>query len=218
VARQLLRMRASLLLDIDGTLVDSTEVVEGAWAQVASEFRADASEVVRACHGRRATDLARQFFGECDPTRIVARVAQLERERAYGVRPLPGAVALMSRVRAGQWAAITSGPRQTMEERLVLAGLPVPDVFVAAEDVVRGKPDPEGFAVAASALGVQPGTCVVIEDSPAGVAAGRTFGATVIAVLGTHTARDLRGAHRIIYSLHDLAAVLEDFSYDALTA
>jgi beta-phosphoglucomutase-like phosphatase (HAD superfamily) len=83
-------MRASLLLDIDGTLVDSTEVVEGAWAQVASEFRADASEVVRACHGRRATDLARQFFGECDPTRIVARVAQLERERAYGVRPLPG--------------------------------------------------------------------------------------------------------------------------------
>jgi sugar-phosphatase len=83
-----------------------------------------------------------------------------------------------------------------------------PRVCITEERVTRGKPDPEGYLRAASALGVvDPAMCVVLEDAPAGVAAGRAAGMHVIGVLTSHPASALAGAHALVGDLVDVAAV-----------
>ena len=71
----------------------------------------------------------------------------------------------------GTWAIVTSAPRALAEVRLRAVNLPIPAVMITGEDVQRGKPDPQGFLLAAQRLGVRIGECLVFEDSPAGVAA-----------------------------------------------
>jgi mannitol-1-/sugar-/sorbitol-6-phosphatase len=100
----------------------------------------------------------------------------------------------------GSWAVVTSGTRLLATARLAAAGLPAPTVLFAADDVPRGKPDPAGYRQAAEALGLPPSDCVVLEDSPAGIAAGVAAGAAIVGVseraLETDVpvvVRDLRG-------------------------
>jgi sugar-phosphatase len=88
-----------------------------------------------------------------------------------------------------------------MRARLASAGLPVPDVLVSAEDVEAGKPDPEGYLKAAAALGRDIGRCLVIEDAPAGIAAGRAAGARVLAVATSHSASELASADGVVADL-----------------
>src|SRR5207244_3425106 len=116
------------------------------------------------------------------------RIEELELADLDAVAALPGARDLLAALPAGRWAAVTSGGRDLMSARLRAAGLPEPDVLVAAEDVRDGKPDPGGYLLAARRLGVRADGCVVVEDSPAGVAAGRAAGARVVAVTTTHAA------------------------------
>jgi len=129
---------------------------------------------------------------------VMARLTALETAYLNLVRPVPGAAEVLAGWVPHPWAAVTSGPRTLMRGRLGSAGLPVPRVLVSAEDVARGKPDPEGFTRAAAALGVRSADCVVVEDSPAGVVAGRAAGAYVVAITTTHRASDLGGADAVI--------------------
>lgn len=137
-------MYDALLVDVDGTLADSSIAVEEAWRNVASRFGIDADAVVRVCHGRRDEDVVGEFFPPGTRSAVLDLIAAVELERAWKVRPVPGAVALLGAWPDDRWAAVTSGSRQLMTARLRAAGLPVPEVLVAAEDVSQGKPDPEG--------------------------------------------------------------------------
>src|SRR5699024_1878330 len=108
-----------------------------------------------------------------------------------GVIALPGAGEALAAVRGQRWAAVTSGEARIMIPRLEAAGLTPPEVMITADDVTRGKPDPEGYAMAARRLGVDPQRCLVVEDAPAGIAAGLAAGAHVLAVTTTHETDEL---------------------------
>jgi sugar-phosphatase len=107
---------------------------------------------------------------------------------------LPGAADLLTALPAACWAVVTSGNRPLARTRLTAAGLPVPGALVTTEDVRAGKPDPEGYLLAATRLGVEPAACVVLEDAPAGVSAGRAADMAVLAVGASVPRAELAGA------------------------
>ena len=181
----------AILFDIDGTLVDSTPAVERSWRAWAARRQLDAEAILSICHGRRSEDTIRSLVSPDEVAAAVREIEELELGDLSDVVALPGAAALLPRLPVGRWAAVTSGPHGLMRARLAAAGLPVPQVLVAAEDVRAGKPEPEGYLAAASALGFDAAQCLVIEDAPAGIAAGRAAGATVVAVTTSHAAADL---------------------------
>jgi sugar-phosphatase len=104
---------------------------------------------------------------------------------------IEGAVELLKTLPQGAWAVATSGPKAGAVERLRRAGLPIPPVLVGAEDVIHGKPSPDVYLEAARRLGIAPADCVVVEDAPAGIKAGRAAGMRVIALTTTHPLEEL---------------------------
>jgi sugar-phosphatase len=103
---------------------------------------------------------------------------------------------------------VTSGDDRLARARLSAAGLAPPPVFVTSDQVERGKPDPEAYLLGASRLGRDPSDCVVIEDAPAGIAAGKAAGMRVVALLTTHAAGDLLAADDVVADLRGLPDVL----------
>jgi mannitol-1-/sugar-/sorbitol-6-phosphatase len=191
----------AVLFDIDGTLVDSTPVVERSWRTWAQEFGVDADELMRVCHGRRTEDTVADFVTPQRRAVAVARLQALELADFDGVTALPGAQQLLEELPRRRWAAVTSGERPLMTARLEAARLPIPDVLICAEDVAAGKPSPEGYLQAAAGLGFDASQCVVVEDAPAGIAAGLAAGAQVLAVTTTHDADQVSSADVIVADL-----------------
>jgi mannitol-1-/sugar-/sorbitol-6-phosphatase len=111
---------------------------------------------------------------------------------------------LLAALPATAWAIATSTTRRTAIMRLHHTGIPIPRVLLTAESVQQGKPHPEAYLAAAEQLGVAPRRCVVVEDAPAGISAGRAAGMIVLALLGTHAAHQLRQAHVLIKQLAHL--------------
>jgi sugar-phosphatase len=171
---------AAFLFDMDGTLLDSSAVVERVWRTWAGLHGVDAETLLAASHGVRSEDTIRRF---ATPTTDIARetdwILQAELHDVEGLVPLAGVGALIEGLKAEEWAIVTSATRDLAEVRLRAAGLPLPRVFITAEQVERGKPDPQGFLKAAKLLGVPIEDCLVFEDSPAGVAAAKAAGAHV---------------------------------------
>jgi HAD superfamily hydrolase (TIGR01509 family) len=194
----------AVLSDMDGVLVDSAAVIERTWRGFAARHGLDAEYVLERSHGRRARDLIELVAPHVDVDAEAARVAQEEVEAASEVRALPGARELTAAVPPGRFAVVTSSTRPLAVARLRAAGLPVPDVLVTAEDVENGKPDPAGYLRAAELLGVDPAHCIVLEDAPAGVEAGRAAGMTVVAVLTTNDESALSRAHGRVPTLRGL--------------
>jgi len=191
----------AILFDIDGTLVDSTAAVVRTWETWAAKRGLDAQEILRVCHGRRTEDTLVMFLPTGEHAAAVAELQQLELADLADVIALPGAQSLLPRLPADRWAAVTSGPRDVMRTRLTAAGLPIPEVLVSAEAVEAGKPDPEGYLKAAAALGRDIRRCLVVEDAPAGIEAGRAAGARVLAVATSHEAPELASADAVIPDL-----------------
>jgi sugar-phosphatase len=98
----------------------------------------------------------------------------------------PGVHALLASIPAGRWAIVTSGSVPVATLRLRTAGIAPPGVFITAGDVRQGKPDPEGYLAAAGRLSLRPSDCVVVEDSPTGIAAGKAAGMRVVGVATTY--------------------------------
>ncbi|ODU03935.1 MAG: phosphatase [Pseudonocardia sp. SCN 72-86] len=168
---------------MDGTLVDSTPAVARCWARWADEHHVPTA-VLANTHGRPAAEIVADVLPTDQVPAALARIIALELADTDGVVPLPGA---LDALRATTPAAIvTSCTRDLARARIAAAGLPAPAVLVTADDVRAGKPDPEPFLLAARHLGVDPARCLVVEDAPAGLAAGRAAGATTLAVAGTH--------------------------------
>ena len=185
----------ALLVDLDGTLVDSTAPVRRAWTAFANRQGLDAEEVLRFAHGRPSRETVRSLASPEDHETEAAKVEEAEVNDTDGVRALPGARRLLCSDR--RLAIVTSCSAALATARLRAAGLPAPAVLVSSDGLERGKPDPACFLIAARLLGVDPARCVVLEDAPAGIAAGRAAGATVVAVRTTHSDEELRDADAI---------------------
>lgn len=178
-----LHVRA-LLFDFDGVLVDSTAAVTQAWMQWGRDHGLQLT--ADGIHGVRAVESIRQVAPHLDAEHEARRVEQAEIDLVDHVRAIHGAAPLLAALPDDRWAIVTSGTRRLAVSRLNAIGLPHPSVFITAEDVRQGKPAPDPYLLAAERLDVAAADCVVVEDSPAGVLAGRRAGMPVIAVTTTH--------------------------------
>lgn len=180
-------MIKGFLFDLDGTLVDSLPVVERAWCGWADRFGISHDDVLDFIHGKQAITSLRHFMPGRSEDEIQAEFRRLEHIEATdtdGVTALPGAVALLEHLNALDipWAIVTSGSMPVAAARRETAGLPEPKVFVTAERVARGKPEPDAYLLGAQLLGLAPEECVVVEDAPAGILSGLAAGSDVIAM------------------------------------
>ena len=196
----------AVLFDMDGTLVDSTAVVEAVWAEFAQRFDLDLADVLAYTHGRLTIDSVRHFCpaGE-DPLALTAELDAEELTRLDGVVEVPGAAALLDALRGAPVAVVTSASRELATRRMRAAGIAVPPVMVGAEDVEVGKPSPQGYLRAGSRLGVPPTDCVVFEDAEAGLQAAVASGGQVV-VVGAHRSPTTAGLPRVA----DLTTVVAD--------
>ena len=185
---ELSQVRA-VLLDMDGTLVDSDAAVERAWRTWAREYHVDRGPAVPLiAHGMPALGNVRRLRPDLSEDEAVAaaqRQLELEYADVGDVAATPGAHELLAELdRLGlPWAVVTSADPTLARVRLAAARIR-PALLVTSEDVRAGKPDPEGYLLAARELGADPGRCLVVEDAEAGVRAGRAAGATVAALKG----------------------------------
>ncbi|MGX9887677.1 HAD family hydrolase [Streptomyces sp. NPDC002276] len=201
----------ALLFDNDGTLVSSLESVRRCWTRWAEEFGITAEDLARVeLHGRTAVAIAADLLPADVVSAAVARIEALEVEDVAngGAVLLPGTKAFLDSLPADRWAVVTSATRRLAEARLAHAGI-LPKTLVVAEDVTRGKPDPEPYLLAARRLGVDPARCVVFEDAPAGLRAGRAAGMITVALATTHEAHEL-DADLVVSDLSALSALVSD--------
>jgi sugar-phosphatase len=191
----------AILFDLDGVLADSTAAVERQWRLFAGRHALDGDAVMRVVHGRRAVDSVRALVPHADLDAEIARLVAEETADTADVVALPGAAELLAALPPARWTVVTSGVRQVAEARLRAAGLPIPRHMIAADEITRGKPDPEGYLRGAAALGVAPADCVVVEDAPAGAAAARAAGMRLIALTTTHDAAAMAEADLVVPTL-----------------
>src|ERR1700682_4860877 len=199
---------SALLFDLDGVLVDSTPAVTRVWGRWAIEHGFDRDTVVKIAHGRPSRTTIRELLPNADIDREDREVERMEMEDLDGVVLLPGARQLLNSLLPDRWTIATSCTRPLAEVGLRAAGLPIPKTMVTSSDVKIGKPDPEPYLKAAAKLGFSASDCIVVEDAPAGVHAGKAAGARVIAFLTTMPRRDLEdaGADWIVQNGADSAA------------
>ena len=174
-----------VLFDLDGVLVDSTPAVARVWAGWAHEHGFDPDEVVKQAHGRPSISTIRELLPHADHAAEDREVERREIADTEGVIPLPGAMELLQALPLQGWAIVTSCTRTLAGVRIGAAGLPKPKHLVTATDVTHGKPDPEPYLKGAQILGVPASDCIVIEDAPAGIRAGKAAGARVLALRTT---------------------------------
>ena len=198
-----------ILFDMDGVLVSSIGAAERNWRLWAKRYGVPDAEEYVVPHGRRAIDIVKMLRPDIDPEEGLRVIEDMEVADVADLRVLPGVKALLASLPQERWAIVTSAQRRLLLARLTAVGLPVPKRVITGEMVERGKPDPEPYRRGAELIGFRPEECVVVEDAPSGVGAGKAAGCRVLAVLGTHSAEDLRGADWIVESLEGLAVRMD---------
>ena len=196
----------AVLFDLDGVLVDSAAVVERTWHRWMTRHDLRVPDLVRRAHGRRSIETVREVAPLLDSTAEVQWLAETELSDTEGLVAMRGAGGLFASIPDERCAVVTSGGRALAELRLRATGFHRPAELVTAEDIPHGKPAPDGYLLAARRLGVDPKDCVVLEDTPPGIAAGRAAGATVIAVATTFPANELHEANAVVSSLTAVTA------------
>ncbi|MDJ0462897.1 HAD-IA family hydrolase [Streptomyces sp. H27-C3] len=175
----------ALLLDMDGTLVNSDAVVERVWRRWAEEHGLVPEEALKIVHGRQGYATMAVLLPERPVEQNYADNRTLLTEETAdveGVVAIPGAPAFLAALAALPHALVTSADEALAQARMAAAALPMPDTRVTAELVGASKPDPEGFLKGAAELGFAPADCIVFEDSEAGITAGRAAGMRVVGV------------------------------------
>ncbi len=202
------RTFAAVLLDNDGTLVDSTGSVTRSWVTWAQEHDIDPRTLV-GHHGMPAPAIIASVAPHLDPQQAFARIEQLEVDDVEDVVALPGVLDAIAAIGDAPAAVVTSATRELARVRLAAAGIGIAQV-VTFDDVERGKPHPDPFLLAAQRLGVDPTDCLVCEDAPSGVAAARAAGCSVLAVTTTSTPDELGDADLVVSSLADVVFEVVD--------
>lgn len=197
---------SGILFDLDGVLIDSTPCVSRVWKQWATEHHLDPEEVVHIAHGRRSIETIAKVAPHLDAEKENIEVERRELADTDGLLVIDGAAELLRSLPPGRWTIVTSGTRPLATKRLQVAGLPVPDKMVTANDVVHGKPHPEPYLAGAAMLGLPISECVVVEDAPSGLRAAKQAGAQAFAVPTTYPPDELGDATVLLSSLRQLRA------------
>jgi len=210
------RKFAAFLFDMDGTVINSIAAAERVWTEWAQRQGLDVATFLPTIHGVRAIEtIGRLNLPGVDPAHEADALLKAEAADLDGIHPIAGAVAFLESLPPERWAIATSAPRELALLRMQAAGIPVPDVIVAAEDVTRGKPAPDCFRLAAERLGVDTSDCLVFEDAPAGIAAAEAAGTSVMIISATH-GHPLPTPHAAIASYDGLGITVDDRGWLAL--
>ncbi|KAF8351586.1 HAD-like domain-containing protein [Amanita rubescens] len=211
----------AILFDMDGTLVDSTAGVIGAWQTFAESYpNIDVHDILSSSHGVRTVDNLKKYCGIQDPQKLEEEAKRFElaivetsgQNGLPGIVQLPGVAALMAELSHARhlpkprWAICTSATRAYASSALQTTNIPIPDVFVTADDVTWGKPNPEPYLLGAQKCEVQPETCIVFEDAPSGVRSGRAAGCKTIALLTSHSKQQVESSNPD-YIIKDMSCV-----------
>jgi sugar-phosphatase len=192
---------AAILFDMDGVLVNSSAVVERAWRQWALNHGFDVKAILAVAHGRRTRDTVAEVAPHLDAAKEGAWLDATEQFDFEGMVPIPGAARLLESLPRHRWAIVTSAHRSLAIDRLTICGLTLPEHLVSSDQIERGKPHPDGYLLGARQLGVEPGGCVVFEDSPPGIEAGRAAGMRVVGLATTYASSRLHGVEAIVQDL-----------------
>jgi sugar-phosphatase len=193
-----------ILFDMDGVLVSSIESVVRSWRSWAKLYGVPDAETFEMPHGVRAKDIIKTLLPDVDLQEAVRVIEDIEVEDVADLRVLPGVKMLLAGLPPERWAIVTSSTQRLLLARLGAAKLPVPERIISGDMVERGMPDPEPYRRGAELLGFRPEECVVVEDAPSGVGAGKAAGCRVLGVLGTHSADELHEADWVVGSLERL--------------
>ncbi|KAA2267052.1 HAD family phosphatase [Solihabitans fulvus] len=199
-------MHEAALFDLDGTLVDTEPRSQAAWGRLFRTHGVPHDERLLASFagrpGREVLAAHHDQFG--DEHSVDDLLTEAMSYATLPAAPVAGAVELVRRLHEQRVpvGVVTSGTRDYAHGELAVIGLlPLFAVVVTAEDVVRGKPDPEGYLAGCRALGVPPGRVVAFEDAPAGVAAAKSAGLHCVALTTTQPADALSSADRVVADL-----------------
>ncbi len=191
----------AILFDLDGVLADSTAVVDRVWRVWADERGLDGDAIMDVAHGRPSAEIIRDFAPDLPVESEVELLEHREAEDLSGLVGIMGAAELVRSLPRTSWAVVTSGTTTVAQPRLAAVGIPEPPVLITAGDIIKGKPDPEGYLTAASRLGAPAAGCIVIEDSPAGLQAARAANMKTIGVTTTFSAESLTPVDALVRSL-----------------
>lgn len=208
----------ALLFDMDGTVLDSFVAANRAWgAWAADAGLGEEFSLQGGLHGRQRPEVIAELLPHLDAAQVQAHAAAIQRAEAADVRgtvAIPGAAHLLRALPPERWAIVTAADAEVARARIIAADLPLPGVLVSADDLDRGKPDPQGYLLAAERLGFAPARCIVLEDAAAGLAAAANAGMQAVALRTTTPDHQLTPAVRII---DDLRGVRAELSSGGLT-
>ena len=197
---------SAILFDLDGVLIDSTSCIERHWEEWAKDHNIDIDFVLQNAHGVRTIETMQIVAPHLDLKKEAAAFTHNEVNDTDGVLAIKGAHQILANLPEDKWAIVTSGSYDLVKARLRATNLPIPSHLVTADDVRIGKPSPEPYLIGAKKFGLTSDQCVVVEDSPIGVRAGKAAGMKVIGILSTHTKTTLQeaGADFIINDLQHI--------------
>lgn len=194
----------AILFDLDGTLVESTSFIERLWQNWGIQHGVPPQRLSEVMHGRPAAEIISLVAPHLSVENEVFALETEEITHMDGMKTYTGARELLLGLSQGKWAIVTSGSRRVASARLNYSRLPEPDVFITADDVRAGKPAPDAFLLAAARLQVKPEECIVVEDAPSGILAGRAAGMRVIGVASSHSNEELSQADVVVGKLADI--------------
>jgi len=196
---------SAVLFDLDGVLVDSTRSVVTVWTAWAERNGISPAKALNMIHGMRTIEGVRALAPHLDAEAEAQKLESAITHKKGGTVAIQGASKLVRSLPKERWCVVTSGLKEFAIVRLKDAKLPVPEILVSAEDVTKGKPDSEPYLKGAQLLKVDPLECIVIEDAPNGIRAGRAAGMRVIGVGTTYSASSLSEANIVVQTLEALA-------------
>jgi sugar-phosphatase len=194
----------AVLFDMDGVLISSIAADERSWLKWAKLHGMQDTFSLRSTHGRRTVDSIRALRPDLDLRIELNRMEDFDAEDTLGLTLYPGVEELLAELSAAQWSIVTSASERVMRHRLGILGVSLPAHVVTGDHVHAGKPNAEPYQLGAAQLGVKPSDCLVIEDAPSGIRAGKSAGCLVLAVASSHLPEELHEADWIIRSLSDL--------------
>ncbi|MBZ9893050.1 MULTISPECIES: HAD-IA family hydrolase [unclassified Mesorhizobium] len=210
------RKFAAFLFDMDGTLINSIASAERVWSDWARRQGLDVAAFLPTIHGVRAIEtIAGLALPGVDPAHEADLLLKAEAADLEGIVQIASAAAFLNALPPGRWAIVTSAPRELALLRMKAAGIPVPAVLIAAEDVSRGKPAPDCFQLGATRLGVDARDCLVFEDAPAGITAAEAAGAAVMVINATHR-HPLATRHAAIAGYDAIGVTVDERGWIAL--
>ena len=197
------------LFDLDGTLVDSLPTSEKIWREWAHEHKVNPDEVLGYIHGRQAISSLRYFLHGQTEDVIQNEWLELEKRECNDtadIIALPGVHSFLEFLEENNipWAIVTSGTPKLARARHAAAKLPMPKVFITAEQIKNSKPHPEPFLLGAQELGLSPSDCIVVEDAIAGIQSGLAAGCKVIAVNAPSAVNEIEHIDLVISSLESI--------------